>query len=112
MLSKDQRLTTKEVDMAFQARDIKKSSFFLIYLLKSESNSRFSIAIPKKSVKLANKRNLYRRRVYRSLEKLYPQIIPGFSCVLVLQKGVDMENFTEDKISIDLQLVFKKIGLI
>ncbi len=70
MFSKKQRLNTSEFDEVFNFGKIRRNEFFLLkYRDNSLQKARFAVVIPKKQIKLAIKRNLYKRRFMSILEK-------------------------------------------
>ncbi|MBM2817511.1 MAG: ribonuclease protein component, ribonuclease protein component [Parcubacteria group bacterium] len=76
----------------FKAIIKKGSSYFsqnisLKIIKTDDAGHKFGVAVSKKELKTAVKRNLLKRRTSSILQKIEPKISAGFSCVVFLKKG-------------------------
>lgn len=86
------------------------SDFFIIRLLKSSGQSRFSVSVPKKVAKGAIERNKIRRRAYSVIAAIYSKAKSGIHGVLVAKSPVSKADF-QDILS-DIESFFVKTGLL
>ena len=90
MLPKKNRADKKIIDDIFNAgKTIQAAGLTFKFILNKNSNAtRISFIVPKNVAKLANRRNLLRRRGYSALEK-YLEKVPPLSGVFVFKKWED-----------------------
>ncbi len=102
MLSKSRKIDRNTFKTFVGRPFIVHSPIFSLSLYKHDGLSRFSVLCSKKVSKLAVVRNRLRRRVYRTLELLLPQIHDGFFCIISIKKEAkdldreDLENHLKD----------------
>ena len=89
MLKKQNRIGTKEVERIFKNAKSRHSKNFLIKEARGDDLSikKFAVSVPKKIVKGAVKRNLFRRFIYKKIGDALPKIPGGTSAIIILKKG-------------------------
>ncbi len=111
MLPRSKTLRSAEfTEVVLQGSVVRSSSFLMRVKKTGIATSRFSVAVSKKVAKTAVQRNSIRRKAYAALEKLFPQIGPGFEGVILTNnKIIDM---TTNAIFGELADTFKAASLI
>lgn len=90
MLSKKNRVGTKEVDRIFkEGRSLSSPNLLFKYIRTEDADWRISFLSPKSGAKKAVARNLLRRRGYSALEKCAAPVPPGVVGVFVFKKYQD-----------------------
>lgn len=114
MIKKDIRIHTKEWNLIKNKRaEISNSNLFRLSFYKNEDliiNSKFCIVIGAKSVKLANKRNLLRRRsLFVIRETLKQQVLPQGLYVFVYKKQINNKFSPFEEIKKDIFDILSKM---
>ena len=90
MLSKKNRVNTKEIDTIFkEGRFLVSPHLTFRYFKNNDKEIKISFIAPKNVAKLAVKRNLLRRRGYSALEKHINQFPPGITGIFIFKKYQD-----------------------
>ncbi len=99
MLSKKNRINTKEVDKIFQkSNSLNSLSLAFKYFKNEGKETKISFIAPKNLAKLAVKRNLLRRLGYFALEKNIKLFPAGITGIFVFKKYQDNIAILENEI--------------
>lgn len=83
--------------------------FLSVYAQNEQKPTRCAVLCSKKVSPRAVERNRQRRRVYRSLQTLLPNIQPGYFCVITLKKEAKIAEFTDLDVSVKKVLIESKL---
>lgn len=111
-LSLELRLKNKnEFSQVFDAVDKKYHVGEILVLAKKNTfgHLRFGLIVPKKHVKLASRRNLY-KRLFRESLRLNQHQLPGLDIVVLAKKG--LQTMDKHSVWVNLNQLWKKIATV
>jgi ribonuclease P protein component len=110
MLSKRNRLGTKQFDEIMEKGRIIHSPFFLLRVFKTEKRTGVAAVAPKKVAKTAVSRNKLRRKIYSAARPLYKTLQAGVNLIIIAKPAV-LEASQQEIVS-DIEKLFIKAALL
>jgi ribonuclease P protein component len=110
MLPRSQRNSKGVFNEIIQKGSFLNCNFFIIRTVKTQTESHFSVSVPKKVSKLAVERNKIRRRVYSAIQKFGKRIATGYNAILIMKQGSEKLEF--DELTKEIDKNFVKYGLL
>jgi len=111
MLSRSQRLSTKQFNVVMEKGRVAHSPLFLARILPLAGEpTRIAAVVPNKVSKTAAGRNSLRRKIYEAIRPFYPGMVSGFHLILFAKNTALNRSVAE--IKADLQKFFVKAALL
>ena len=112
MLRASQRLRkSQDFDRLYRRGQFNRSTHMVLRTGQNRlGHSRIGVVISKKVLKLAVSRNRAKRRIVEQIRSFYPQLKPGYDCVVIVKQ--DIVELSPTALHDELITVFSKAGIV